>query len=139
MRRNPHRAVTGVYDDAGNAIERHENANDFKEWSRVRSRFRRFRFLNAESILAVQPFNRFRRRQEIAVVLWSAVTPRSIKSQDLDCGRRCLTDDLVLDLRPCEAPLASRSIRRSCLSSCLYSSDGVERSVGAIVPAKDDL
>jgi hypothetical protein len=72
-------------------------------------------------------------------VLWSAVTPRSIKSQDLDCGRRCLTEDLVLDLRPCEAPFASRSIRRSCLSTCLYGSDGVERRVGAIVPAKDDL
>ena len=64
---------------------------------------------------------------------------RSIKSHDLDCGRRCLTEDLVLDLRPCEAPFASRSIRRSCLSSCLYGSDRVERRVGAIVPAKDDL
>jgi len=29
-------------------------------------------------------------------VLWSAVTPRSIKSQDLDCGRRFITEDLVL-------------------------------------------
>src|SRR4029450_5671034 len=50
-----------------------------------------------------------------------------------------ITEDLVLDLRPCEAPFASRSIRRSCLSSCLYGSDRVERRVGAIVPAKDDL
>src|SRR5512132_1748655 len=65
--------------------------------------------------------------------------PRSIQSQDLDCGRRFITENLVLDLRPCEAPLASRSIRRSRLPSCLYSSDGVERSVRAIVPAKDDL
>lgn len=44
---------------------------------------------------------------------------RSIKSPDLDRGRRFITEDLVLDLRPCEAPLASRSIRRSGLSSCL--------------------
>ena len=79
------------------------------------------------------------RRQQIALVLWSAVTPRSIESQDLDRGRRFITEDLVLDLRPCEAPLASRSIRRSRLSSCLYRSDCVERRVGAIVPAKDDL
>ena len=72
-------------------------------------------------------------------MLWSAVTPRSIKSQDLDCGRRFITEDLVLDLHRCEAPLASRSIRRSRLSSCLYGSDGGERVVVAIVPAKDDL
>jgi hypothetical protein len=52
-------------------------------------------------------------------VVWSAVTPRSIKSQDLDCGRRFIPEDLILDLHRCEAPLASRSIRRSRLSSCL--------------------
>ena len=40
-------------------------------------------------------------------MLWSAVTPRSIQSQDLNCGRRFITEDLVLDLRPCEAPFAS--------------------------------
>ena len=28
-------------------------------------------------------------------MLWSAVTPRSIKSQDLDCGRRFIPEDLV--------------------------------------------
>ena len=37
---------------------------------------------------------------EIALVLSSAVKPRSIKSQDLNCGR-FITDDLVLDLHPC--------------------------------------
>ena len=31
-RRYPHRAVIRVYDEAGDVIERHENANDFKEW-----------------------------------------------------------------------------------------------------------
>jgi hypothetical protein len=69
-------------------------------------------------------------------VLWSAVTPRSIKSQDLDCGRRFITENLVLDLHRFEAPLASRSILRSRLSSCLYGSDIGERVVAAIVPAK---
>ena len=34
-------------------------------------------------------------RALIALVLWSVVTPRSIKSQDLDCGRRFITEDLV--------------------------------------------
>jgi tryptophan synthase beta subunit len=27
-----HDAVIGVYDDAGNVIETHEHAGDFKEW-----------------------------------------------------------------------------------------------------------
>src|SRR4030095_11967351 len=49
----------------------------------------------------------------------SAVTRRSIKPPDLDCGRRCLTENLVLDLHGFEAPLASGSILRSRLSSCL--------------------
>jgi hypothetical protein len=40
-------------------------------------------------------------------VLWSAFTPRSIKSQDLDCGRRFINEDLVLDLHRFEAPLAA--------------------------------
>ena len=31
-RRYPHWAVTRVYDDAGNVIETHEHAGDFKEW-----------------------------------------------------------------------------------------------------------
>ena len=52
-------------------------------------------------------------------VLWSVVTPRSIKSQDLDCSRRFIPEDLVLDLHRLKAPFASRSIRRSRLSSCL--------------------
>ena len=43
-------------------------------------------------------------------MLWSAVTPRSVKSQDLDCGRRFINEDLVLDLHRFEAPLASRSL-----------------------------
>ena len=72
-------------------------------------------------------------------MLWPAVTPRSIKSQDLDRGRRFIPEDLTLDLHRCEAPLASRSIRRSRLSTCFYGSYGGERVVGAIVPAKDDL
>ena len=63
---------------------------------------------------------------------------RSIKSQDLNCGR-FITDDLVLDLHPCEAPLTSWSIFRSRHSSCLYGSQGGERIVGSIVPAQDDL
>ena len=71
-------------------------------------------------------------------MLWSAVTPRSIKSQDLDCGRRFFTEDLVLDLHRCEASLKSRSILRGRLSSCLYGSHGSVSSA-AIVPAKDDL
>jgi hypothetical protein len=27
-----HRAVIGVYDEAGNVIETHEHADEFKEW-----------------------------------------------------------------------------------------------------------
>jgi hypothetical protein len=44
------------------------------------------------TIFGVQPFNRFPRSREIALVLWWAVTPRSIKSQEhakfdiSDCG-----------------------------------------------------
>ena len=68
---------------------------------------------------------------------FTPTTRRSIISPDLDCGRRFTPEDLVLDLHPCEAPLASRSIRRSRLSSCLYGSNG-ERRVLAIVPAKDN-
>ena len=32
FRSRSHRAVIRVYDDAGNVIETHENAGDFKEW-----------------------------------------------------------------------------------------------------------
>ena len=31
-RRYPHQAITRVYDEAGNVIETHEHAGDFKEW-----------------------------------------------------------------------------------------------------------
>jgi hypothetical protein len=32
FRSRSHYAVIHVYDDAGNVIERHEHAGDFKEW-----------------------------------------------------------------------------------------------------------
>src|SRR5436190_14516596 len=64
--------------------------------------------------------------------------PRSIKPPDLECRRRCISEDLVLDCHPFEAPLAPRSIGRSRLSSCLYGSDVGDRLVGSIVPAEDD-
>jgi hypothetical protein len=32
FRSRSHRAVIRVYDDAGNVIETHEHAGDFKEW-----------------------------------------------------------------------------------------------------------
>jgi len=43
-------------------------------------------------------------------VVWSAVTPRSIKSQDLDCGRRFIPEDLILDLHRCEAPFVGATL-----------------------------
>src|SRR5436190_8315153 len=66
-------------------------------------------------------------------------TPRSIKSPDFECGRRCSADDLVLNLHTFEAPLASRSFHRSCLSSCLEGSDVGDRFVGPIVPGENHL
>jgi hypothetical protein len=54
-------ALICVYDEAGNVIETHEHAGDFKEWWRACHRSSGFRFLNAErfgTILAMQPFNR---------------------------------------------------------------------------------
>src|SRR3954463_5568665 len=70
--------------------------------------------------------------------LTRGITPRSIKSHDLDGGLRGLVQDLVLQLHPGEASLASRGIFRGRHSAGLHCStnDGV---VGAIVPAKDDL
>ena len=32
-----HRAVIRVYDDAGNVIETHEHAGDFKKWYRLKT------------------------------------------------------------------------------------------------------
>ena len=32
FRSQPHNAVIRVYDDAGNVIETHEHAGDFREW-----------------------------------------------------------------------------------------------------------
>ena len=78
-------------------------------------------------------------RWVIALVFWSAVTPRSIKSPNLECGGRLIPEDLVLDCHKLEAPLASRSILRCRLSSCLDGSDGGKRRVGTIVPAIDRL
>ena len=37
-----HLAVIRVYDDAGNVIETHEHAGDFKEWREIASTFRPF-------------------------------------------------------------------------------------------------
>jgi hypothetical protein len=43
------RAVIHVYDEAGNVIETHEQAGEFRDWYRVLGTVpTRFRFLNAE-------------------------------------------------------------------------------------------
>ena len=55
-------------------------------------------------------------RLGLALVLWSAVTARSVKSPDLEVGGRCIIKDLVLDRHRLEAPLAPRSILRRRLS-----------------------
>jgi hypothetical protein len=39
-RSRSHDAVIGVYDDAGNVIEMHEHAGEFKEWLRSVEFFR---------------------------------------------------------------------------------------------------
>jgi len=52
-------------------------------------------------------------RPELAPLLWSAVTARSVQTPDLEGGRWLVTKDLVVDRHAGEAPLASGRIRRS--------------------------
>ena len=62
-------------------------------------------------------------------MLWSAVTPRSIKSQDLDCGRRFIPEDLVLDLHRLKAPLASLEVLTTSPASFLIGETVSETSI----------
>src|SRR5687768_1311355 len=63
----------------------------------------------------------------------------SVESPDLEGGRGCVVEDLVLGGHPREAPLASGSVPRSRLSSRLDDADVRDRVVWAVVPAEDEL
>src|SRR5262245_19524037 len=78
-------------------------------------------------------------RVELAQMLQSAFTPRSVVSPDLEHGRRGIPHDLVLHRHRLEPPLAARSILRRRRAAGFQDADIGDCVVGAIVPAQDGL